>query len=56
MAPYKTHCKNGHARTPENVQKNGECRTCVRERQAAIYARDYKALTPRQHNVTGPRT
>lgn len=54
--PYKTHCKHGHPRTPENVQRNGECRVCVRERQRRIYERDYRAVTPNEHRVTGPRT
>ena len=26
--PKATHCKNGHARTPENVDKWGTCKTC----------------------------
>lgn len=56
MAPYKTHCKHGHARTPANTDKRGACRVCVRLRQAALYAREYKAETPHAHRVTGPRT
>lgn len=27
--PRKTHCKNGHERTPENVKPNGNCRLCA---------------------------
>ena len=24
----KTHCKHGHLRTPENLDKRGACKTC----------------------------
>lgn len=29
----KTHCKRGHLRTPDNVNSQGHCRTCMRERR-----------------------
>lgn len=32
-----THCKNGHARTPQNVNKQGNCKTCLR-----AYMKEYK--------------
>lgn len=34
--PFKTHCKHGHARTPENVTESGGCIICKRR-----YQRDY---------------
>ena len=30
---FKTHCKRGHARTPENVNKHGACIECGKELQ-----------------------
>ena len=41
MAAYKTHCKNGHPRTSENVTKNGECRICQKEWKR-LYHQDHK--------------
>jgi len=31
----KTHCVNGHPLVPENVYKNGTCKTCLRARNKA---------------------
>lgn len=33
----KTHCKRGHARTPENLTTQGQCRTCVNDSQMQRY-------------------
>ena len=33
--PRKTHCSRGHARTPENVERSGNCRLCRLERVRA---------------------
>src|SRR5690606_32157657 len=44
----KTHCKNGHAFTPENTMRRSEggrrCRTCNDAQQAAYRARVKEAL------------
>ena len=29
----KTHCHNGHARTPNNLTTDGKCKTCVRHKR-----------------------
>ena len=31
LKPMKTHCKNGHPRNPENLDKTGGCKACQRE-------------------------
>ena len=33
----KTHCKHGHSLIPENLYKNGRCKTCCLKRSAARY-------------------
>lgn len=34
---FKTHCKNGHERTPENVLPNKNCRICTNEQRRIKY-------------------
>ncbi len=34
-----THCRNGHERTPENVDRNRACRICARARYRLYYQR-----------------
>lgn len=38
--PKKTHCVNGHERTPENLTPDRKCRTCVNARSMARYYAD----------------
>lgn len=41
-SPFKTHCVNGHARTPDNIvlnQGKRVCRTCVLARGARVRER-----------------
>jgi len=33
---FKTHCKNGHERTPENVLPNKNCRICTNEQRRKV--------------------
>src|SRR3990167_11374593 len=42
MAKKKTHCKNGHARTPDNVTKSGNCRACNRDTDNCRYSENPK--------------
>lgn len=37
----KTHCNNGHPRTPENIYKGGTCRPCQLHRTRMRYAPNY---------------
>jgi len=50
----KTHCKNGHAFSPENtyVYPNGEreCRTCQRARKRERYHADLEASRARERD------
>jgi len=39
----KTHCKNGHERTPEHRRADGRCRECF-----AAYERKWRERHPRQ--------
>lgn len=40
----KTHCRNGHPRTPENLDSQRECRVCIAERR-----REARASCPKGH-------
>lgn len=40
----KTHCKNGHPRTPENLDASRECKTCIAERR-----REARTACPKGH-------
>jgi hypothetical protein len=35
----KSHCCNGHARTPDNLSRQGRCKTCIRARAKARKAK-----------------
>lgn len=36
--PFASHCQRGHARTPDNVNGDGACKTCIKIRRQARYA------------------
>jgi hypothetical protein len=40
LIPKATHCKRGHARTPENVTKTGHCRVCVKYQESRRYGKN----------------
>jgi hypothetical protein len=52
-------CRHGHPQTPENtaIDKRGyrDCRVCRREKARARYERQFRALTPYQHQVLSSR-
>jgi hypothetical protein len=51
----KTHCKNGHERTPENLNANRACKVCCRARDEARYSTRAWRLTAhckRGHEMT----
>lgn len=52
----KTHCKYGHARTPENVEKSYNCRTCQQVRRRTHYAteqcKQHKRTPHYRHIIT----
>jgi DNA repair exonuclease SbcCD ATPase subunit len=41
----KTHCKRGHARTPENVDKNKSCIECLKLTEKKRYKERYTSDT-----------
>lgn len=43
MIRRKTHCKRGHERTPDRINKHNSCKTCDSLRKCKIYAANPEA-------------
>lgn len=50
----KSHCKNGHARTPDNVDSSGACRICKRENAVKNYDPDKQKVKTDQRKAENP--